>query len=340
MDNKFFLSICIPSYNRPVTLRRLLDSIDYSNPSELQIVICEDKSPAREQIRETVSDFKIHSPYSVKYIENSINLGFDRNWRELSIQADGEYLLYMGDDDAFIKGGLDTFSKWIKENPQYAYILRSYIRRNPCDNSIEVFKYYNSDIFFEPGERAYKEFFLKSVSMSGYTIKRESSLKHLDSILGDNTLLFQLYLLAEVCLEAPSAYCNTPCVELISDQPQLFGNSDAEKGKYTPGQGVASNYNFIQSYFRITEYLDIKHGINLTPYFKKEMSKYSLYILGQQRQYGIKHFFSHVKKLREIGIGNSVVFYLYVIGLVLFGTKSCSRLVRIIKKVIGRRPRL
>lgn len=55
MQKKFF-SICIPSYNRPAEIRRLLDSIDTTHFDEVEIVICEDKAPKREEVRAQVQD--------------------------------------------------------------------------------------------------------------------------------------------------------------------------------------------------------------------------------------------------------------------------------------------
>ena len=103
MENKFFISICIPSYNRPSGLQRLLESIDSKrHVNEIQILICEDNSPKRSEVKSVVDEFKKNSPFQVKYIENEVNLGHGANWRQCSKQADGEFLLYMGDDDDFI----------------------------------------------------------------------------------------------------------------------------------------------------------------------------------------------------------------------------------------------
>lgn len=336
MDKKYFISICIPSYNRPKTLKRLLDSIDAKDYSSVEIVVCEDKSPSRELIRDVVNDFKRTTKYSLVYVENENNLGFDGNWRELSVKASGEYLLYMGDDDAFIPGQLDVFIKWLKDHPEPYYILRSYIRKyGENGKNIEYFRYYDDDKFFAPGEDGYKAFFMKSISMSGYTIKRSCSLEFLNNEIND-TLLYQLYLLAEVCFKYPSAYCNTPCAILISDQVQLFGNSKIERGKYTPGQGVGTNLNFIKSYFRIAEYIDNKHGTNVSSYIKNEYSKYSFYTIAGKRIYGVKIFNEHVKQLRSIGLDSSFYFNIYYIGLLIFGVKPCMWLIRTIKKIMGR----
>lgn len=336
MEDKFFLSICIPSYNRPDTIVRLLKSIDVSKPEEVEVVICEDNSPKREEIREAVAVFKEHASLQVNYFENPENFGFDKNWRELSLKASGKYLLYMGDDDGFIPGQLDVFIDWLKQHPEPCYILRSYIRRyGPKEGDVEYFRYYDGDKFFEPGTDAYKAFFMKSISMSGYTVKRSSSLEFLTDEIND-TLLYQLYLLAEVCLKYPSAYCNTPCAMLISDQVQLFGNSKAEKGIFTPGQGVGTNLNFIKAYFRIAEYIDEKHGLNIAQKIKNEYSKYSYYTIAGKRKYGVKVFNEHVKQLRSIGLDSSVYFNIYYVGLLLFGVAPCTWLIRTIKRIKGR----
>lgn len=51
MNSTPILSICITSYNRPNELYRCLKSIDVSNISDIEVVISEDKSPKREEIR-------------------------------------------------------------------------------------------------------------------------------------------------------------------------------------------------------------------------------------------------------------------------------------------------
>ena len=74
MDRKLF-SICIPSYNRPAEIRRLLDSIDTMYVDGIEIVICEDKAPKRLEVRKQVEDFKSQSKYDVVYVENEENCG-------------------------------------------------------------------------------------------------------------------------------------------------------------------------------------------------------------------------------------------------------------------------
>ena len=337
MENKYFLSICIPSYNRPKTLKRLLDTIDSKRYREVQIVICEDLSPARTDIRATVKDFKKITKYDVKYVENEVNCGYDKNLRQLMLNADGEFLIYMGDDDGFIPGALDVYIEWLKAHSTYAYILRSYITKS-VDGKVDYYRYFSEDKFFEAGQKTYETLFLKSVSISGFTIKRESILPFQTSDL-DGCLLQQLYWVAEVCLKHPAAYCNTPCAQLISDDISYFGNSASEKGLYTPDKFGESDskVNFAKQYLRVAKYVDEKYSINSVDNILTELSKYSYYFLSGQRKHSLKYFNAHYRKLKDLGFDKSVYFKIYYWGLLLFGAKFCTGLIKSIKRIYGRR---
>ncbi len=338
MTNKYFVSICIPSYNRPLELKRALDSIDakkYAN--DIQIVICEDCAPKRKEVREVVEEYKQHSVYAVKYVENEENYGHGRNWRQCSQQSDGEYLIYMGDDDAFIKGALDTYIDWLLEHRELGYVLRSYI--NIENGNTKFFRYYSRDTFFQPGMQAYVECFYKSVLMSGYTIKREYVLPYTIDCL-DSTLFFQLYLVAEICMQYPSGYCNTPIANWISDGTMYFGTNAKEKELYTPGKSSAQNPHILDNFFKISTYVDEKYGIDSTSKLKMELSKYIYPYMSMQRKYGMKHMRAYCKELKRMGLACSKYFYVYYIGLALFGEKICQKLIDYIKRIFGRRLRL
>src|SRR5882757_8613633 len=109
------LSICIPSYNRPELLKVLLQSID-CNPEQTEIVISEDNAPLREEVRSVVQTFAKNSPVEVRYKENEINLGYDGNLRSLIEAAQGEFVLFMGDDDWFLPGQLEQYLNFLAEN--------------------------------------------------------------------------------------------------------------------------------------------------------------------------------------------------------------------------------
>jgi len=144
-----FLSICIPSYNRPELLARLLRSIDVPGDT-VEIVICEDMAPNRERVREEVQEFQASTPYRVRYFENTQNLGYDRNLRELIGKARGEFIVFMGDDDRFVPGKLDDFIGYLRSQPDVGYVLRSYLVEHD-DGRSELFRYFPRSERFEQG---------------------------------------------------------------------------------------------------------------------------------------------------------------------------------------------
>lgn len=334
-----FLSICIPSYNRPLELRRLLDSIDSKQYDEIEIVICEDKSPKRDEIREQVEQYKVSSNYNVNYIENEKNCGYDKNLRQCIMNATGEWIVFMGDDDTFIPGGVDNLLSFLHTHENIGYMLRSYQNLH-VDGTVEKFRYYGEDKFWDAGEEAYLTLFRKSVFISGFTFKREYAVEGLTDQF-DGTLLYQLYIMAEICMKHPSAYFSIPITQATDEGTPFFGTSEAEKDLYTPGSVTIDNsIRFMERFFIITGYMDEKYHIQSTEKVKMDISKYSYPILSIQRKRGRKDFQKYHKRLCEIGLNCSKYYYVYYVGLYLFGEKFCDGGIRMIKKIWGRTPKL
>jgi glycosyltransferase involved in cell wall biosynthesis len=298
-------------------------------------VICEDDAPKRLEVRNVVETFIKKTSYSVKYVENPCNLGHGRNLRECIRQADGEYVMYMGDDDMFIPGAFDKLFNFLLKNGDFGYILRS-SRQLLKSGKYEYFRYYKGDQVFRPGVETYTQLFLKSVFMSGFTIKKNLVKGYSIDYL-DDTLLFQLYLLAEVCLKYPAAYFDTPIVQGVGDGISFFGTNEKEKSSYTPGKLVTNNINFINSFIKIANYIDEKHNINSAYIIKNELSKYSFPLMSYSREMGRKNFKNHCFELRKLGLDSTIYFEIYYYSLLFFGVTFCKNIILLIKKIYGRR---
>ena len=333
------VSICIPAYNRPEELYRLLNSIDTQQTENIEIIICEDKSPKREVINQKVNEFILSSKYEIKYYENEMNLGYDKNLKELIQKASGTFIVFMGDDDEFISGALDKLLDFLEQHHNLGYVLKSH-QHIFKDGRVEKFRYFDGDQFFKAGEETYIELFRKSVFISGFTINRT----YIQDLLVDDfdgALLFQLYLLAEVALHYECAYFDTPLTQGREEGVPFFGSSETEKDLYTPGTiTIENSINFLKGFFKITEYIDKKYNLNSTEKIKKDMSKYFYPSLAIQREKGLKEFFRYTKELNKIGFNITIYYYIYIVILVLFGKKNCDSIIVLLKKMLGKTPKL
>ena len=338
------LSIAIPSYDRPDEILRLLNSIDLKDFKDFEVVICEDYSKSRNEIREAIYRFKEESEINIQYFENNENFGYDRNIIELLHKASGEFVLFMGDDDYFNEGVLKKYIDFLKKNRDVGYVLRSYLSRNPVGYT-EEFRYLKNEKYFEPGVDTVLFNFKRSVSLAGFTISREKALPYTDCALIEGTLLTQIYLMSEVCLRYKSIYCpllTAYAHQSYRDNEPKFGNSEKEKARYVPGSISQNNsINFTKSYFEIAQFLESRNNIKIEKLIRRELSKYSYPFLSIQRNQGFLNYLSYTRKLeKECNLNITWHYYFYKFSLLIFGERLPSFMIFLVKKFLGYSPTL
>jgi GT2 family glycosyltransferase len=104
------LSIGIVSYNRPKELVRTIKSL-LPLPDNVEIIICDDKSPKYSEIQENLKD--LISINGIKFFSNPINLGYDRNLFQVITLSNSDYVLLLGDDDYLEEGTIYNILKVI-----------------------------------------------------------------------------------------------------------------------------------------------------------------------------------------------------------------------------------
>ncbi|WP_394223950.1 glycosyltransferase family 2 protein [Priestia aryabhattai] len=93
------VSVVIPSYNRPHTLKLAIDSVLEQTYPNVEIIICDDSTDDR--VEEMIKPY-LKSFHKIKYYRNEQNL-FLENWNRCFNLASGEYINYLMDDDLFHK---------------------------------------------------------------------------------------------------------------------------------------------------------------------------------------------------------------------------------------------
>lgn len=336
------ISICIPTYNRPQQLKRVLESIDTTKYTDVDIVISENCSPLQAETRAVVEEYKRTSKYDVHYYENEKNLGYDKNIRALVTRSKGLFTMFFSDDDMFMPDAMDEFVEFVRVHQHCGYILRSY-RNYRKDGSFQDFRYYGSDKEFPAGKETSIELFDKSVFLSGFTIKTEEAKKYVTDKL-DGSLLYQLYLLLEVCRTHPSAYSRILISKGVPDDAvHYFGECEEEKDSYETGAMAGQNQiNFLRWYTKVMDFVADKYGDDTGKLIRHNMSKLSYINLVQELRSNPskEEYKDYCRQLESMGFNSSKYYYFYKFVLKLFGYKFCNKCIDIIKKVLGHRPKL
>lgn len=342
MEQKI-ISICIPTYSRPLELKRLLESIDTTKVDDVDIVISENCSPKQTETRAVVEEYKQNSKFEIHYFENEKNYGYDRNIRELIKRATGKFCVFFSDDDMFMPGAMDQYVEFVRAHQECGYILRSY--RNYAANGVDYqdFRYYATDRVFPAGEDTAVELFNKSIFLSGYTIRKDYA-KNYETEEIDGTLLYQMYPQLEVCCRYPSAYSRIIISKAVSEGGGVhyFGESENEKDSFTVGKMLGRNdINFIKKYFVFFAFVENHFNKRMADKLRKNFSKYSSYpaimhqLLYCKTRKERKELY---KELEDLGMNTSGYYHVYKMAFSALGVRRVTKLVANVKKIMGRRP--
>jgi glycosyltransferase involved in cell wall biosynthesis len=335
----YFISVCIPAYNRAVLLSVLLDSILSQDFNDFDIVVAEDCSPERQLIAAKVANYQHRFPGKLTYQENADTLGYDGNLRRLVELATGDYLLFMGNDDLLAPGALSAIAKALRKQRGTGVVLRSYASfMTSPEEPEQVFRYFSEDRVFPPGPDTVVTFFRRSVFISGMVFKRTSALTHATERF-DGTLLYQQHLAGQILMRESGLYLNrVMSYHRLGGIPD-FGASTSERGHFVPQQQTPeSSVHFVQGMLTIAYSLD-KLGDSLVGRrILWDIGNYAYPILSLQADQPFIIFIRYLIQLMKLGFWRIPLFHVYAISLLILGPRSCDVLIAFIKKKLGRAP--
>ncbi|MFB7637343.1 glycosyltransferase family 2 protein [Peribacillus butanolivorans] len=105
------VSVVIPAYNRPDTLKIAIDSVLEQTYPNIEIIICDDSTD--DQVQEMLVPY-LGSNSKIKYYKNERNL-FLENWHKCYDLSSGEYINYLMDDDVYHKEKIEKMVYFFKE---------------------------------------------------------------------------------------------------------------------------------------------------------------------------------------------------------------------------------
>lgn len=96
MDKLPLVSVGVPTYNRPRTLRRTLDSLVNQTYENLEIIVS-DNCSTDSDVLNVINEFQ--DDPRIMFVVHPVNGGLSFNFNFLSAKATGEYFMWLADDD-------------------------------------------------------------------------------------------------------------------------------------------------------------------------------------------------------------------------------------------------
>ncbi len=336
------LSVCIPAYNRSGELRELLDSIGAQDYPHYEVVICEDGSPQRAQIRAVVEEYAPALGGRLRYFENVENLGYDANFRELIRRAHGEYCFIMGNDDVVAPGAFATVADAIRRTPDVGVILRSfaYFRDRP-ENYYTIARYSADELRFPPGPDAVVQFYRRAASMSGLVLHRGDALA-LDTDRFDGTLWYQMYLIAHILMRRPGLFVPEVLAFYRKGGRSDFGTSAKERDRFTPGAAhdVTEAVRLVAGTLEIAEQFDAVHGTDVRRRVCRDLADHSYNTFAHHAAQPVREYVALYRGLARLGFWRSPLFHASAAAVAVVGPERLQRVVHAARRRLGYTPSL
>lgn len=323
------ISICVTSYSRVDELIRLLNSIDTVKYRSLtEVVIAEDKSPKREDIRKAVTEYKTTTDLIIHDHYNENNLGYDRNLGNLIKLARGEYIIFSSDDDTFVPQALDMYIDILLEHkPSVSF--------SPFVNGSFLKREYKETTVIPKGWENAARHYDDSILFSGLTFKR-SSIEGLDSEEFLNTYYFQVYMFLTVFNNEGCLYIDVPLICAMNDGENGYGKSESSVHNefLANRKSVFSILEFNKGLIKVIKLFDNRNNSNVFNEFCKQYSIKSYYGLSRAKHQGKDVYRKYVEMLDSLGIKFTWHNKAYRIMLEIIGANLSDKLMALPRRIM------
>lgn len=342
MSQEPLISVCIPAYGRARLLPELLDSLTSQDYDDFEIVICENHSPERLAIRETVQRYQETSGRTIRYFENETNLGYDGNIRRLVQRASGRYVCFTGNDDLLAPGAMRRIASAIERHPGVGVVLRTYATfRGTPDKIDQVYRYFSEERVFSPGPDTIVTFFKRCVVLPGVTFERNAALEW-ETEKFDGHTLYQIWLVANILVKRAGVYLPEVIAHYRLDGVPDIGHSPAErKGNYVPGERTPESSLFMmKGFLDIAQHVETTRGVCIRDAIERDLANYSFGFIVIQRLKPLTVFLKYVWDLGKLGYGKHPMYWVYAIAATLVPEATLWRIMGAIKRKLGRTPNI
>lgn len=326
------VAICITSYNRPKELRRCLESVDSKEINRVEIIVSEDCSPKRKEIRKQLDEFSSISKYKFKANFNEQNLGYDRNLAKLISLASAEYILFCSDDDVFNPGMIDEIIKTLDEKKDIPFMYTAYTGHD----SKATNRSYKTDFLISKGKKAVVKYIYDGILFSGLIFKRDL-VKNLNAEPFVNQNYFQIYMVMKLLYHHGGFYRAISLIDCIMDGENGYGTTElsGEDKLLADRKSVFSNLQFNKGLINVVKYFDNEEKTDIVTEFGKEYSLRSYRGMSRaRREGGRKLLKEYWKFLNSVGVKIGFPANVYYCALLICGSDISDCIFGLPRKIL------
>jgi len=119
------VTIGIPTYNRPVLLRRTLECVANQDYPNLEVIIADNCTPGSD-VMVVVESYR-NKIKNLRYIKRITNIGLAKNSLGLIDIASGKYFMWLADDDEITKNYVSSLVQLLEDNPDASCAMGNWV---------------------------------------------------------------------------------------------------------------------------------------------------------------------------------------------------------------------
>lgn len=338
------LSLCIPAYNRSRYLKPLLASITSQGDAvraRVEILVCEDDSPERDQIRAIAHAFQSTSQWPFRYVENTSNLGYDGNIRRLVELAQGEFCFFLGNDDLLAPRSLEICLAHLDQHGDVGMLLRGYaIFRDDPERPTSTICYVHKAMRLASGADAVAMCFRRSGVISGYIVQRDAA--HAASTQQfDGGLYYQMHLTAHVCMSKPALVIPEVLVLCRDGTAPDFGAAGIERDHFVPGRYTPqARVHMVRSALEILDAHPILRTNGARARIVRDYARHFYPFVMDQLGLPWRAYWRFCRDMARLPVGSHVSFYVNCLLPYLLGRQRTDSCIGWLRQRLGRTPTL
>lgn len=171
------VSVCVPAYERPGMLAELIDSFAVQSLTSKELCIVDDSESdvVQEMVRARQQEIE-----GIRYLRNRTRLGFGQNLRRCLLEASGDVVVVLGDDDVLAsREALDGYAQAFAAYPDCAVAYGNLVQVDAALRCTLLYPFYETTQPFAAGRAALEHLLLRSILITGLAFRRTDRLEAL-----------------------------------------------------------------------------------------------------------------------------------------------------------------